>query len=247
MAESLGAQSAVTESLDIALLRQGQVLFQSIANSPTVWSSLAVRIKSPTIMKECLIHLVGQWNSIDDCKRSSLNAGVRDICEVKHKELNLVKQAIEVRIAGHYPTVIQRSHDNTPGRTSYANDIYSWMGLSLFRHWFAQEVIEERNRYAKDGGAELYRQIAHGGRNYLDLNSLADFFEYFPMSAKAKTVFENHLFLVKEEAKDFVVELMKHNSQLEVNPEEPLAHLTCVDIDRADMPWYKKIKKGGGG
>jgi len=198
VAENIGSISIISESVDIALLRQGQVLFRSIAANAIAWSDLSFRVRSPSIFKEALIHLVG-----------------------------------------HYPGVVQRQALSNPGRMSYSNDIYMWMVLSLFRHWFSQSICEQRNFLCKDGGATLYRQIGEGGYAYLDRKILEGFHTYFPMSGKGMSVLENHLSVYKQELKPFVSELLTHRSQLDII-KEPVPYLTCCVIEKSDYPWNKE-------
>ena len=239
VAENLGSIQTISESVDIALLRQGQVLFRSIAANAIAWADLAFRVRSPTIFKEAMIHLIGQWNRLPQADRDTLNPEVLKICQRKHDELNLMKQAIEIRILGHYPGVVQRQALTNPGRMSYSNDIYMWMVLSLFRHWFSQSICEQRNFLCKDGGATLYRQIGEGGYTYLDRKTLEGFHTYFPMSGKGMSVLENHLSVYKQELKPFVSELLTHRSQLDIT-KEPVPYLTCCVVEKSDYPWNKE-------
>lgn len=239
VAENIGSISIISESVDIALLRQGQVLFRSIAANAIAWSDLSFRVRSPSIFKEALIHLVGQWNRLSQTDRDTINPEVFKICQRKHDELNIMKQAIEIRILGHYPGVVQRQALSNPGRMSYSNDIYMWMVLSLFRHWFSQSICEQRNFLCKDGGATLYRQIGEGGYAYLDRKILEGFHTYFPMSGKGMSVLENHLSVYKQELKPFVSELLTHRSQLDII-KEPVPYLTCCVIEKSDYPWNKE-------
>lgn len=238
VAESLGSIACISESVDIALLRQGQILFRSIAGNPIAWSDLACRVRSPGIFKECLIHLVGNWQGLDDAQRALIKPEVREICEAKHKLLKLTKMAVEVRALGHYPSSVQRSVEQSVGRMTYQNNIYMWMAISLFRHWFSQSIVEQRNLTSEDGGALFYRQLAAGGQAYLDRKALEGFHQYFPMSAKGAAVFTNHLTKYKDEIRHFVADLMVNRAQLDTD-KHPLPYLTSLQVEREDMPWIK--------
>ncbi|KAI9753071.1 MAG: cholesterol esterase [Chaenotheca gracillima] len=242
VAERLGSMSVVSESIDIALLRQGQVLFGSIANNAPAWSDLACRLKSPSIFSEVIIHLVGQWQSINEADRAELNQSVRSLCERKFAELEIRKQATEVRMMGHYPNSLQRPEDPLPGRTTYSNDIYGWMSICIFRHWYTQCHLEKRGRTAKDGGAALYRQVGAGGFVYLTRPDMHNFHRLFPMSGKGMRSLENTLLTYKEELKPFVGYLLRHRSQLDVS-KKPLGYLTCCDVTREDFPWIENPTK----
>jgi hypothetical protein len=242
VAESVGSAEIIRESVDIALLRQGQVLYRSIGANALAWVDLGRRLQSPTIFKEALIHLVGQWNAIDIRERGQLETSVREICERKHAELDITKQGMEMRMLGHYPGFLRRNIAETGhvGRTTYANDIYMWMTVALFRQWFAQNICENRNLTAADGGAYMYRQISAGGSAYLDHTKLATFHQYFPMSPKAKNVLENHMNSLKAELQIFPGELLKNRSQID-DSHDPLPYLTCAVIEKSDFPWTPKI------
>ncbi|KAI9664299.1 MAG: hypothetical protein M1829_005854 [Trizodia sp. TS-e1964] len=240
IAEGIGATKVISESVDIALLRQGQTLFQSIASNATAWSILALRIKSPSIMTESLIHLIGQWNSLCAAEIECIPEVIRETCVRKNDELRLLKTAMDIRILGHYPRNIQREKTANPTRMNYCNDIYSWMMLSLFRQWYAQCIAEGRSHTALDGGADLYRMVWRAGNSYLDREAMESFHSYFPMSSKGVSCLENHLSQIKDEVKEFLEDLVVNRSQLDID-KHPVAHLTCVVINRSDLPWYKPI------
>ncbi|KAI9695887.1 MAG: hypothetical protein M1836_006004 [Candelina mexicana] len=241
VAEYLGSISVIQQTVDICLLRQGQVLFRSIAANALAWSDLAFRVRSPSILTESVIHLVGQWNAIPLADRNALNPEVLELCEAKVAELDNIKMAIELRIFGHYPSVVQRSPGDNNGRQAYSSNIYMWMCLSLFRQWFGQSLAEGRHRISIDGGCQLYRQLASG--KYLDRNALAGFHRYFPMSLKGMAVLENTLGALKEEFKPFVEELLVNRSQMEINDNNKTTYLTCCVVKKSDLPWVKAAKE----
>src|SRR5689334_20840895 len=57
IAEYLGCVPVVSKPVDVALVKQGQVLFRSISAHPWSWVSMAHRIQSEMIYKEAIIHL----------------------------------------------------------------------------------------------------------------------------------------------------------------------------------------------
>lgn len=238
VAEAVGSIEAISETVDIALMRQGVILFQSIAVNPSSWSDLAFRIGSPVIFKEAIIHLVGQWLSMSTEGKFRLRAEVANICERKFVELQSKKKAIEIRILSHYPAALKPPADTRPNRPLYATDIYMWISLSLFRQWFGQAMCEERGRNGKDGGAHLYRQLGTGGYSYLDRHAMGRFHEHFPMTPKGVSCLELSISNLKEQIKPFVQDLLVNNSQLDIE-KEPVPYLTCCEVKKADLPWEK--------
>lgn len=237
VAETIDAVGVIRESVDIALLRQGQVLFRSIAANPSPWANLAIRIHSPTIFRESVIHLVGKWNQMTDTERKILSPGIRELCERKYAEMQLQKQAIEIRILGYYPEMLHRRATDNIHRASYANDVYMWMALAFYRQWFSQAISEGRHHIAPDGGAAFYRAIGAAGAAYMDIRAQASFQLHFPMSQKGMRIIQHHINNLKHDVKEFVADLLVHNSQIEIKEGEELAHLTCCVVKKEDMPW----------
>lgn len=240
--ESIRASSAIRQSVDIALLRQGQILFRSIAASPIEWGNLAIRIHSPPIFRDAVIHLVGKWNQFTEEDRRRLTGNLRELCEKKHKELQTRKKAIEIGILGHYPqSLYRRAGKDNISRTAYSNDIYWWMAISIYRQWFCQAVSEGRNRVAPDGGAAFYRSIGKAGSAYLDTQDYANFHNLFQMSTKGRTILYDKLRLLKFEVRKYVSSLLVNRSQLDIEAEGELQHLTCCEVTWADMPWEASL------
>lgn len=236
VADMVGAD--LRKEVDLTLMRQDETLWKAIANSPTIWAELGRRIRSPTIFREAVIHLVGKWKMLESWDRARLPKDIAKLVQVKWNELELAKRAIEIRIAGHYPSFLLRNHADRPHRTTYSDDIYMWMALSYFRQYLCQSGTDRKNRLAKDGGYKWYKQIHDGGSAYLDHDSMRMFHSYFPMSVKAVGIMEQHMNVMKEDVKVFVKDLMvsrSHISPASLPDETPW--LTCAVIEDDDLPW----------
>ena len=237
VAESVGSVDRVREIVDLALLRQDTILWQSIASNPTAWTELGRRVHSPTIFKEGVVHLVGTWPRLTDEVREDMNEDVRALVQSKFEELETSKEAIEMRILGHYPDFLARKAADKPGRPSYANDIYMWMAICFFRHWFAQAISEDRTRRAPDGGYAFYNALSHGGQAYLSHRDFSNFHQYFPMSSKACNVLEANMGVLKEDVKKFVSSICV--SRVHVKAEDiGMDWLTCAVVKKEDLPWH---------
>lgn len=238
VAETIQAVDSVREVVDLALLRQGSVLWNSVASNPTAWAELGRRVHSPTIFKEGIIHIVGKWNEMDAGTKKDLHADIRTVCDRKYRELEIAKEAIEIRILGHYPAFLCRDAVTKPGRATYSNDIYMWMAICFYRQWFAQAISDGRNRVAQDGGYEFYHQIGQGGQTYLNHETFLNFHKYFPMSSKACNVLEANMGILKEEVKHFVQDILVNNVNVDNVGYPPLRWLTCVKVVKEDFPWH---------
>jgi hypothetical protein len=237
VAETIQAVDSVRESVDLALLRQGAVLWNSVASNPTAWAELGRRVHSPTIFKEGIIHIVGKWNNMMEENKKDLHPDIRNVCEQKYRELEVAKEAIELRILGHYPAFLCRDAATRPGRATYSNDIYMWMAICFYRQWFAQAISDGRNRVNRDGGYEFYHQIGTGGQAYLNHETFLNFHKYFPMSSKACNVLEANMGILKEEVKHFVQDILQNHVNVDNVGYPHLRWLTCVKVNKEDYPW----------
>jgi hypothetical protein len=236
VAESVHAVDLVRPVVDLALLRQNNVLWTSIASNPIAWAELGRRVHSPTIFREGIIHVVGKWNTISAEDKAELHPDIREICQRKFNEIDIAKEVIELRILGHYPDFLCRNAVDRPGRPTYSADIYMWMAICFYRQWFAQAISDGRNRTSSDGGYEFYHQIGAGGQAYLNHESFKNFHQYFPMSSKACNVLEANMNIMKEDVKKFVTDILVNRSSIDPKT-YPLHWLTCALIMPKDFPW----------
>ncbi len=238
VAETVQAVDSVREHVDLALLRQGQVLWNSVASNPVAWAELGRRVHSPTIFSEGIVHIVGKWNDMTEGTKKDLHPDIRAVCDKKYRELEVAKEAIELRILGHYPPFLCRDATTKPGRATYSNDIYMWMAICFYRQWFAQAISDGRNRVNRDGGYEFYHQIGHAGQTYLNHETFLNFHKYFPMSSKACNVLEANMGILKNEVKHFVKDILESTVNVDTVTYPPLRWLTCVKISKEDYPWH---------
>ncbi|KAK5135590.1 hypothetical protein LTR08_005070 [Meristemomyces frigidus] len=243
VAEYLDCVHIITKSIEAVLLATGQTLHQSIQRYPIAWLSFASRLRSRIIFREALIHGAGQFN----CKGiaaevENLPKAVSDILTKKAKVLMAAMQQAEMKILSYYPSHLQREKtvgradkDNT-GRASYANDVMSWIALTVLRHFFAQNLCNGNTHNAEDMGWEVVTAIMAGGDTYLNKPQLESFHNLFPMSRKGAGVVEHRLDEMKELIKSFVRDLAKNESQLDIRL-FPVKHFTCTTVDIHDYPW----------
>jgi hypothetical protein len=239
-ADSVGAAAAVRAHIDNSLMRHGQLLYRAILILPILWGNLAIRVESPAIFKDAVIHVVGKWNSLSNAEKRNMNPHFRAICEQRAAELYKIKGAIEMRIAGHLPQVLWRKAGSTTttSRTNYANDIYMWMAVNIHRQWFLQVVgIERRGRDGPDGGTELYHAIHEGGATHLNAQDYANFHNICPMSKKARTIVYDKVRQMRFELRKYVKCLTVNRSQLDLKDDLQVKHLLCTEVLDHDLPW----------
>ena len=239
VADYLQSMKAISKAIDNKLLSQGPVLYRSIANSPILWMNTAYSIRSEVILKEALIHLVGNWNAIGDHIKALIHPEMQSICKVKIEELIKLKRNVNSQILGQYPEHIQREPESDEiGRASYSNDIMTWIAITVFRQYIGQAIARGLTVEAKDGGFEFYHELNSGGQAYLDRFMVRQFHYRFPMSSKGQIVVENHLSDLKEMIKPFIQEIVCNRSQLDIN-KYPVTYLTCLRVEKSDIPWIR--------
>ena len=237
VAERVDSIDHVRPPVEIALTRHDEALWQSIASKPAAWAELARRIHSPQMFTESVTHLIGRWQNIADADKAEMEESIRTLCEAKFREIDLAKEAIEMRILGHYPERIYKVAADKPGRFQYQNDIYMWMAICFYRQWFCQSSSDGRTRLAPDGGYAFYNALCKGGQAYLDHVTFRDFHKYFPMSSKACKVLEDNMDIYKEEIKIFVKDIVIERTHVKSDRYLELKWLTCAVINKEDLPW----------
>ncbi|OCK79956.1 hypothetical protein K432DRAFT_435034 [Lepidopterella palustris CBS 459.81] len=240
VAEYLGSIAVVSKSIDIALFKQGQVLFRSISVNPSAWADLGYRIQSELIYKETVIHLAGRWPGLTDAEKAALHDDTRAVCQKHHEKLQEKRKQLELCVVAVYPGGLTKSKDEEHRRQQYSNDVLVWVSLSYFRHWFAQNIINGNGSLSKDGGYKLYSQLAAAGDAYMDKGLMNQFYKKFTMTKKAQGVVENHLLEFKECIKQAVEKsnILESESQLDLH-RHPVNYLTCAQVDKVDFPWLK--------
>ena len=119
VADSVGAIDVTRKYTDLDLSRHTNVLAESIAHGPLSWVDLGYRLHSTNIFKDAVVHLVGERKNLTiEEKRGTRPGGlrpvIRDLCKRKFNELQIAKQAIEMRILGHYPPAMTRNALDKP-------------------------------------------------------------------------------------------------------------------------------------
>ncbi|KAF2019776.1 hypothetical protein BU24DRAFT_386885 [Aaosphaeria arxii CBS 175.79] len=244
-AEYLDCTAVIRKPIDVALIKHGQELFRSIQSRPWAWVDLAIRIRSETIFKEAIIHLVGNWKRVKDngSAMRMLQGGSKEVftlCERLHQDMAAKGKKLELEVATIYPGGMTQPTKNVPiKREEYAKDILVWMALSFFRHWFSQRIISEKGSTNVDGGYGLYTQLQKAGNAYMDRTILNQFHSNVPMTKKAMNVLENHLLEIKACIKQVVDkhDILKIYCQLDTKRFE-VNYLTGVDVRKEDFPWY---------
>lgn len=155
--------------------------------------------------------------------------------------------------------------------TTYAKDILAWMALTLFRHWFGQYITTlSTGGSSLDGGWQFYNAIHRGGEAYLEFDSVEDFVQWFPLSARGRRDFETQIDRIKEELRSYTHAIMTSRLTLDLEkaadvvrasnksvdvlfgPQSGvylerrrrlrLEYLVCTQVHREELPWNRRPK-----
>ncbi|OJI81912.1 hypothetical protein ABZX51_001810 [Aspergillus tubingensis] len=225
LASEIEAENYIFPILGAALEGYEQELYYSISNDPIGWVNLAIRIQSPTIFREGIIHIVGRWNYVTDEGHALLPGQIRELCESKHRDLQYDKRMIEMNILNH------------PVADPHDRDIYMWIAKAFHQQWLGNSIAEKKTYRSLDGGAAFYRAINAGGNAYLPIIDPQTNLILLPIRQDEVTLVENRLNALKNAVKHLVTSLLESRSRFDPLVWGELPYLTCCVVNHNDIPW----------
>jgi hypothetical protein len=255
VAESLDAAKAVRTVIEAHLIRLGQPLWYHIERNSEVWADIAVRLESPIIFREAMLHIIGKFDTVSRGELKGVNKVllstqengrvVLELAAKKAKELKEKKLQVERTLLEWFPQ--KMIHGDTdaqfPGHQLYATDVYLWIGLTIVRQFLSSCMQGNMHHRNPDGGVKFYRSIGTGKEAYLGDEALERFHETFPMTSKSKQQLQRAVEFIKDKIKSVVNDLLVDRTQTSSTAEncEPrIPYLTCSEILDADLPWIER-------
>jgi hypothetical protein len=158
LADMYDALEITGSRVDHHMLRFGARLFKQIAKYPPSYLKLGYLAKSKTIFAEALVHVVGQWPLAAPQLRGNVEMNIMEIIEDKVDELNEMQERVESKI-WRLNLTTSRGERVTP-----SNDFLSWLTVSLFRQWFAENTTPAPPGILKDSSrsASMSQQTTRG-------------------------------------------------------------------------------------
>jgi hypothetical protein len=249
-AESLGAAAAVRCTVEAQLLRLNKKLWIQIADDAEGWSDIAVRLQSPILFREAMVHIVGKFHmknedGSDAVQKTFLGMQehgevILELAELKVRELYEKKLFVERRLLEYYPEAMVHveTPENIPGRDVYSSDIYLWQGLIIVRQYIGSAYMQKVHHRAHDGGTKFYRDIGAAGNAYLIPKVLALFHQSFGMSTKGKQRLAESIEVIKAALSKVVKDLLVDRTQLIWGADRSMAkYLLCTEILEEELPW----------
>ena len=251
-AEILKATAAVRNTVEAKLLRLNQKLWYQVARDPESWSDIAVRLRSPLLFREAMVHIVGMFNMklpdgssairLPILEKLGYGQDIIKLAQFKVRELYEKKLMVERRLLEYFPPpmVHAETPDMVPGREVYATDIYLWQALTIVRQYIASAYMQKHHHSANDGGAKFYQDIGTAGSAYIGKDVLAKYYQTFGMSTKAKIRLEESLDVVKTYLSKVVADLLVDHTQLGRGAGGSKAdYLLCTWILDLELPWSR--------
>lgn len=236
LADCLRATRTVFPAIVDALQGLGPHFYALIAEDPINWIKLGTYMRSALIFKEAAIHIIGNWNALED-DLDYLPSVVHELCESKQAELVEFKQLLEARMLTYCPYTTLRGASCTEDiNTPCAKDFCLWTAMTYYSQWFCMAVAEDRTYYARDGGAAFYRAIYTGGDAYLDTEEQANT-NAFHMSVYRAKMLDKALNILKSGMSKFVSVLLVNESHYDPDLMGELPYLTCCKVDDEELPW----------
>ncbi|KXT05809.1 hypothetical protein AC578_1094 [Pseudocercospora eumusae] len=166
LADMYDALEIVGTRVDHHLLRFGARLFKQIAKYPPSYLKLGYLARSRSIFTEALIHVVGQWPLAAPQLRGQVDSNVMELLEDKVDELRELEERVESKL-WRLNLTTSRGERVTP-----SNDFLSWLAISLFRQWLAENttpaptgILKDANRPASGNAAQSTRSSSRGGNH----------------------------------------------------------------------------------
>ncbi|KAI9894556.1 MAG: hypothetical protein M1814_001910 [Vezdaea aestivalis] len=243
VAEAHGSVHIVKEYIERSLLRFDEEIYKAISLEPINWAECACRLESEHLFFEAIIHVVGQWNNLSEADVASLTPEIEQVCRQKAMEVFEKKMILEKDIIGYYPAALQRTGEGVSyGKTSYENQIFSWMALSFWKQWFGQAIVQGRGCRASDGGKRFYTEIREGGDAYIDAQARKTFHESFQMTDKSKECISTALEEWRIEFSAIIEPWFANHSHLNLI-ENDVPYLLYCPNKREDCPWNWPSRK----
>ena len=221
------------------LLQFGRELYKAILEDPPRWIRLSLHLECPSIFKEAIIHLVGQyphypWTTVPSFE---LPHSVLEVIHRKVNGLRILKASIDGEL---FKSLIAIDGKDLIFSTLEESHFDTWFIVQLWRDWFCHSLSTHAD--SKHESGSTYRLMARGSNAYLDnmevYSSLADYKGKSFGSWDLRQVDED-LKIMKVFAQKTVKDLVVNHSMLDIE-EAGIQHLTCIKVENDELPWIKK-------
>lgn len=117
-AERIQASRPVRRAIESYLLGLGPILWKHVVAYPQCYADLAIRLESPMIFKEAMVHVIGAWGlpgGMSEMGVSQVEGNssiVQAIAERKVAELDEIKKKVESNLIDFIPPYLKKQVSN---------------------------------------------------------------------------------------------------------------------------------------
>ena len=254
IAGNYGATSALQPALELLIkdFMQAKTLWKAVADDPLDWLTISDAAKDAMVYEEALTHLVGSYPIYGERMRSEpdVPAAIQSMVEKKSSELQYFKMAVDQELLtlnlefeiepdrkGKKKEGSRRPADNDFG-TAARQTHYQWLRYIQRQFLLLQHPGRNGDPASTPKLMSFYRGILAGGDNYLPPEDLIATWSSNLEACRNNKIIRETLKHLKNEAAKIVTPLTK--STLQYEQKEELEYLTCVKIDKSDIPWEKE-------
>jgi hypothetical protein len=237
---------------DIKNIRKGIVkhlftfkrsLWKSVMDDPGRWLFLSLNLRSPSIFREAVIHIVGSrsHHAWEHDYEELIPYNVSMLINAKIIELSQAKERVDAALLKCTLEVDGIDVVQAKGNTAY--DAYSY-----WHEWHREQTADALD--ARQNGrcidAHKYQLMTVGTDKYLDESeTVSEYKTLFASrggesSADKEAAFVLYLNMMKDRAQTIAEPMLDNYSKLN-NLEEGIRYLTCTTLEENDFPWFQEV------
>ncbi|EPE25863.1 hypothetical protein GLAREA_01775 [Glarea lozoyensis ATCC 20868] len=229
----------IRQSFSKYLRRFKKDLWKAIMEDPARWLYISMFLRSPSIFREAIIHIVGS-HSHDPWEHSYeeyIQTNVSILIHEKIEELIIAKECADAALLRC--TIMVDGTDVREVRRGTGYDAYN-----CWHDWYRDQMADALEARQNGDNIDGMRfQLIAGGRDvYLEANSTVDKYKStlasngMELTADEEKSFLLHLSTMKEQATSIALPMVISNSNLD-NLKHQISHLTCTDVVHGEFAW----------
>jgi hypothetical protein len=236
--DNLSCTHLISTPITSALLSHHRTFFTHISRDPARYLLLAILLQNTCIYTESLIHIIGAHPSWPwPTSRTLLPPNIMDLVVRKSEDLDRLCTDTERDLL----LLTIETHRSVPVQPHNHAEFETWFIVQLYRDTLSttfRTLENARDRTLKRGA--LYRKIRKGGVEYMPVEEMRSLVQRAMPSAVGNL--EEDLGLLKGCARGIVEDVARNEALVDVE-REGVGWLTCVKIERKDVPWENERER----
>lgn len=250
-AEKVDLISTLTITFNALLLKyiKSRTLWHAIAEQPTAWLMIGLKLENENIFSEAFVHLVGLFPNLPT-DSPAIPENVLTNIEAKSRALRYRRYDVDANLLQTMLQIGPKSSKTEKPASPFANPAIYHV-VNVWRDWISDHLANlkrpDASAFAKTwfcdhsaGGdcltvSGVYRTISCQGDAYMPADKvIKELYKAEINNWNPKTV-QRSLDELKKAAAEIVSPLVQ--STLQYTDSDKLPYLTCVDVEQGDIPW----------